>query len=47
MIKDRPKYRTDLYGSIYIDNIQKAVVMCLIISTAYHSGFYHAGSLLK
>jgi len=36
MIKTRPKYPTDLYGTtfcIYIDNIQKAVVMCLIIQT--------------
>jgi hypothetical protein len=31
MIKARPKYPTDLYGTIYIDNIQKAVVICLII----------------
>jgi hypothetical protein len=28
MIKARPKYPTDLYGTIYIDNIQKAVVIC-------------------
>jgi hypothetical protein len=33
MIKVRPKYPTDLYGTIYIDNIQKAVVICLIIPT--------------
>ena len=33
MIKARPKYPTDLYGTIYIDNIQKAVVICLIIPT--------------
>ena len=33
MIKARPKYPTDLYGNIYIDNIQKAVVICLIIPT--------------
>ena len=33
MIKARPKYPTDLYGTIYIDNIQKAVVICLIILT--------------
>ena len=26
MIIARPKYPTDLYGNIYIDNIQKAVV---------------------
>ena len=52
MIKARPMYRTDLYGSMHIDNIQKAVVICLIISTTYPfdagwSGFYHTGSLLK
>jgi hypothetical protein len=35
MIKARPKYPTDLYGSIYIDNIQKAVVICLTIPTAF------------
>ena len=28
MMKARPKYPTDLYGNIYIDNIQKAVVIC-------------------
>ena len=33
MIKARPKYPTNLYGTIYIDNIQKAVVICLIIPT--------------
>ena len=33
MIKARPKYPTDLYGTIYIDNIQKSVVICLIILT--------------
>jgi hypothetical protein len=33
MIKARPKYPTDLYGTIYIDNIQKAAVICLIILT--------------
>jgi hypothetical protein len=33
MIKARPKYPTDLYGTIYIDNIQKSVVICLIIPT--------------
>ena len=33
MIKARPKYPTDLYGTIYIDNVQKAVIICLIIST--------------
>ena len=52
MIKARPMYCTDLYGSMYIDIIQKAVVICLIISTTYPfdagwSGFYHTGSLLK
>jgi hypothetical protein len=35
MIKARPKYPTDLYGTIYIDNIQKAVVICLIILTTF------------
>ena len=35
MIKARPKYPTDLYGTIYIDNIQKAVVICLIIPTTF------------
>ena len=35
MIKARPKYPTDLYGNIYIDNIQKAVVICLIIPTTF------------
>jgi hypothetical protein len=35
MIKARPKYPTDLYGTIYIDNIQKAVVICLIIPTIF------------
>ena len=30
MIKARPKYPTDLY-----DNIQKAVVICLIIPTTF------------
>jgi hypothetical protein len=35
MIKVRPKYPTDLYGTIYIDNIQKAVVICLIIPTTF------------
>jgi hypothetical protein len=49
MINARPMYRTDLYGIMYIDNIQKAVVICLIISTTYplDAGFYHTGSLLK
>ena len=35
MIKARPKYPTDLYGTIYINNIQKAVVICLIIPTIF------------
>ena len=35
MIKARPKYPTDLHGTIYIDNIQKAVVICLIIPTTF------------
>ena len=35
MIKARPKYPTDLYGTIYIDNSQKAVVICLIIPTIF------------
>ena len=35
MIKARPKFPTDLYGNIYIDNIQKAVVICLIIPTTF------------
>ena len=35
MIKAKPKYPTDLYGTIYIDNIQKAVVICLIIPTTF------------
>jgi hypothetical protein len=35
MVKARPKYSTDLYGTIYIDNIQKAVVICLIIPTIF------------
>jgi hypothetical protein len=35
MIKARPKYSTELYGTIYIDNIQKAVVICLIIPTTF------------
>jgi hypothetical protein len=36
MIKARPKYPTDLFGTIYIDNIQKAVVICLIFPTTFH-----------
>jgi hypothetical protein len=35
MIKARPKYPTDLYGTIYINNIQKVVVICLIIPTIF------------
>ena len=35
MIKARPKYPTDLYGTIYINNIQKAVVICPIIPTIF------------
>ena len=35
MNKARPKYPTDLNGNIYIDNIQKAVVICLIIPTKF------------
>ena len=35
MIKVRPKYPTDLYDNIYIDTIQKAVVICLIIPTTF------------
>ena len=35
MIKARPKYSMDLYGTIYINNIQKAVVICLIILTTF------------
>ena len=35
MIKARSKYPTDLYDNIYIDNIQKAVVICLIIPTIF------------
>ena len=35
MIKARPKYPTNLHGTIYIDNIQKSVVICLIIPTIF------------
>jgi hypothetical protein len=35
MINANPKYLTDLYGTIYIGNIQKAVVICLIIPTTF------------
>ena len=38
MIKARPKYPMDFYDNIYIDNIQKAVVICLIISTTFPFG---------
>ena len=44
MIKARPKYPTDLYSTIYIDNIQKAVVICLIIPTIFP---FDAGSSIK
>ena len=44
MIKARPKYPTDLYGTIYTDNIQKAVVICLIIPTIFS---FDAGSSIK
>ena len=43
MIKARRKYPTDLHGTIYIDNIQKAVVICLIIPTFT----FDAGSSIK
>jgi hypothetical protein len=32
---DKKIHPTDLYGTIYIDNIQKAVVICLIIPTIF------------
>ena len=35
MIKARPKYPTELYGNNYIDKIQKAVVICLIIPPTF------------
>ena len=35
MIKARPKYPMDLYGNIYIHNIQNAVVICLMIPTIF------------
>ena len=44
MIKARRKYPTDLYGTIYIDNIQKAIVICLIIPTIFP---VDAGSIIK
>ena len=54
MIKARPKYTADLHGTIYIDNIEKAVVICLIIPTTFpvdagwityviHPGIFYAG----
>ena len=46
MVKARPKYPTDLYGTIYIDNNnQKAVVICLIIPTILFP--FDAGSSIK
>ena len=49
MIKARLKYPTDLYGTIYIDNIQNVVVICLDIPgwTTYvvHPGIFYAGSI--
>ena len=57
MIKARLKYPTDLYGTIYIDNIQKAIVICLIIPTtfpfdggqctSYIQVFFYAGFSIK
>jgi len=44
MIKARQKYPTDMYGTIYIDNIQKAVVICLIIQTIFP---FDVGSSIK
>ena len=41
MMKARPEYPTHLYGNIYINNIQKAVVICLIIPTTFS---FDAGS---
>ena len=35
MIQARPKYPTGLYGTFYIDSIQKAVFICLIIPTTF------------
>ena len=32
---DKKKYPTELYGNNYIDNIKKAVVICLIIPTIF------------
>ena len=46
MVKARPKYPTDLYGTIYIDNNnQKAVVICLIIPTILFP--FDVGSSIK
>ena len=44
MIKARPKYPTDLYGTIYIDDIKKAVVICLINPTIFT---FNAGSSIR
>ena len=44
MIKARPKYPTDLHGTICIDNIQKAVVICLILPTTFP---FDAGSRVE
>jgi hypothetical protein len=44
MVKARPKYPTDLHGTIYIDNIQTAVVICLIIQTLFP---FDVGSSIK
>jgi hypothetical protein len=44
MFKTRPNYLTDLYGNIYIDNIQKAVVICLINTTIFP---FDVGSNIK
>ena len=44
MMKARPQYPTDLYGTIYIDNIQKAVVIYLIIQTLFP---FDVGSSIK
>jgi hypothetical protein len=43
MNKARPKYPTDLNGNIYIDNIQKAVVICLIITAGWTTYVIHPG----
>ena len=39
-MKARPKYHTDLYDNIYIDNIQKFVVICLLIPTTFSPVFF-------